>query len=248
MKNKLPAIKVYDIDYSFIIKNYLNPEMWQKTWTLFQYKTWVITFRIDYIWCRSEKIHFMIKIKDNSPENEYKCGDYCDADKFYSASVDYSLKIDDIQFLKREIISKSFYIIEKLEEEAIMATREYINLTRSYSDEKNKLTKIAEDFLDDNGVNNEDIRNAYIEAYVENNTQLDLMQNRLKRKMQYTIFPDLYLMFANATRDDKIVQKWEKTLAENNNIEELRTEILEYLEYMQSEEFEDDMNSNLEEI
>ena len=192
MKNKLPAIKVYDIDYSFIIKNYLNPEMWQKTWTLFQYKTWIITFRIDYIWCRSEKIHFLIKIKDNSPENEYKCGDYCDTDKDYGASVDYSLKIDDIQFLKREIISKSFYIIEKLEEEAIMATREYINLTKSYSDEKNKLTKIAEDFLDDNGVNNEDIRNAYIDSYVCNNTKLDLMQEKLKREMKYTIFPDLY--------------------------------------------------------
>lgn len=248
MKNKLPAIKVYDIDYSFIIKNYLNPEMWQKTWTLFQYKTWVITLRIDYIWCRSEKIHFLIKIKDNSPENEYKYGDYYDTDKDYNASVDYSLKIDNIQFLKREIISKSFYAIEKLEEEAIMATREYINLTRSYSDEKDKLTEIAEDFLDDNGVHNEDIRNAYIEAYVENNTQLDLMQGRLIREMLYTIFPDLYLMFANATEDDKIVQKWEETLAGNNNIEELRTEILEYLEYMQSEDFEDEMNDKLEEI
>ncbi len=248
MENRLPAIKVYDIDYSFIIKNYLNPEMWQKTWTLFQYKTWVITFRIDYIWCRSEKIHFLIKIKDNSPENEYKCGDYCDTDKDYGTSVDYSLKIDDIQFLKREIISKSFYIIEKLEEEAIMATREYANLAESYSDEKNKLTKIAENFLDDNGVNNEDIRNAYIDSYVCNNTKLDLMQEKLKREMLYTIFPDLYLMFANATEDDKMVQKWEETLAENNNIEELRAEILEYLEYMQSEDFEDDMNSNLEEI
>ena len=129
-----------------------------------------------------------------------------------------------------------------------MATREYINLTRSYSDEKDKLTEIAEDFLDDNGVNNEDIRNAYIDSYVCNNTKLDLMQEKLKREMQYTIFPDLYLMFANATEDDKIVQKWEETLAGNNNIEELRTEILEYLEYMQSEDFEDDMNSNLEEI
>lgn len=162
--------------------------------------------------------------------------------------MNYSLKIDNIQFLKREIINKSFYAIENLEKEAIMATREYINLTRSYSDEKDKLTEIAEDFLDDNGVHNEDIRNAYIEAYVENNTKLDLMQEKLKREMQYTIFPDLYLMFANATEDDKIVQKWEETLAGNNNIEELRTEILEYLEYIQSEDFEDDMNSNLEEI
>ena len=55
-------------------------------------------------------------------------------------------------------------------------------------------------------------------------------------------------MFANATRNDKTVKKWENILEENNNIEQLRTEILEYLEYMQSEDFEDDMNSNLEEI
>lgn len=27
---KLPILKVYDIDYSFIVKNYLNPEMWSK--------------------------------------------------------------------------------------------------------------------------------------------------------------------------------------------------------------------------
>ena len=47
---------------------------------------------------------------------------------------------------------------------------------------------------------------------------------------------------------EELYKKWEETLAENNDIEELRTEILEYLEYMQSEDFEDDMNSNLEEI
>ena len=248
MENKLPAIKVYDIDYSFIIKNYLNPEMWQKTWTLFQYKTWVITFRIDYIWCRSEKIHFIIKIKDNSPENEYKYGDYCDTDKDYSTSVDYSLKIDNIQFLKREIISKSFYAIEKLEEEAIMATVEYTSLTESYADEKDRLRRIANDFLDDNGVNNEDIRSAYIDAYVDNNTQLDLMQDRLTREMQYTIFPDLYLVFANATDNKDIINKWETKLNQRNDMETLRAEIQEYLEYMESDEFEENMSGNLEEI
>ena len=31
----LPIIKVFDVDYSFIIKNYLDPKMWQKEWTLF---------------------------------------------------------------------------------------------------------------------------------------------------------------------------------------------------------------------
>ena len=46
----------------------------------------------------------------------------------------------------------------------------------------------------------------------------------------------------------KQLKKWEQILAKNNNIEALKTEIQEYLEYMQSEDFEDDMNSNLEEI
>ena len=71
MESKLPAIKVYDIDYSFIIKNYLNPEMWQKTWTLFQYKTFVVTLQIDYINCAEEKICFKVTLKDNSTENLY---------------------------------------------------------------------------------------------------------------------------------------------------------------------------------
>lgn len=248
MENKLPAIKVYDIDYSFIIKNYLNPEMWQKTWTLFQYKTWVITFRIDYIECRSEKIHFLIKIKDNSPENEYSLGSCYNTDKDYNTSVIYSLKIDNIQFLKREIISKSFYIMEKLEEEAIMATGEYSSLTESYADEKDRLRRIAEDFLDDNGVNNEDIRSAYIDVYVNNNTQLDLMQDKLKENMKYTISPDLYLVFAKATDNKDIINKWEEKLEESNDIETLKTEIQEYLEYMESDEFEEDMSGNLEEI
>ena len=32
------AIKVYDIDYSFLLKNYLNPEYWNKSWHLFVYE------------------------------------------------------------------------------------------------------------------------------------------------------------------------------------------------------------------
>ena len=28
-------LKVYDIDYEFIIKNYTDPKLWDKTWNLF---------------------------------------------------------------------------------------------------------------------------------------------------------------------------------------------------------------------
>ena len=248
MESKLPAIKVYDIDYSFIIKNYLNPEMWQKTWTLFQYKTFVVTLQLTYINCQNEKITLRVKIKDNSSEHEYAYDWGRNSDKDASDDVYYSLKINNLNFLKNSVENSVFYVIERLERYNILASKDYLDLKEMYSNEKDSLKKIAEDFLDANDVSNEDIREAYIDTYVSNNTQLDAYLTRMINRKQHLIFPDLYLVFANATRNDKTVKKWEKILAENNNIEELNTEILEYLEYMQSEDFENDMNSNLEEI
>lgn len=117
-----------------------------------------------------------------------------------------------------------------------------------YSNEQYSLRKIAEDFLDANDVSNEDIRETYIDAYVSDNTKLDEYLGRMLEKKQYLIYPDLYLVFANATNNDKTIKKWEKILEENNNISELKQEVQEYLDYMNSEDFENDMNSNLEEI
>lgn len=248
MGNKLPAIKVYDIDYSFIIKNYLNPEMWQKTWTLFQYKTFVVTLRLTSINCQDEKINFEIKIKDNSEENEYSYEWGRNLDKDANDYAYYSLKINDLNFLKNSVENSVFDAIEKLERYNIVASEDYQNLKEMHSNEQDSLRKIAEDFLDANNVSNEDIRETYIDAYVSNNAKLDGYLGRMLVEKQYIMFPDLYLMFANATRNDKTIKKWEKILAENNNIEELKTEVQEYLEYMQSEDFENDMNSNLEDI
>lgn len=248
MENKLPAIKVYDIDYSFIIKNYLNPEMWQKTWTLFQYKTFVVTLQIDYINCAEEKICFKVTLKDNSTENLYNYEWGKNTDKKAYCMAYYSLKINDINFLKREINSRVFDCITLLEKYNILASEECAGLEYEYSNETELLTQIAERFLDDNGVSNEDIRDAYINAYVNNNSKLDIYKSRLIETLQYQTFSDLYLVYANATGDEKVIKKWEEILNENNNLGELKDEIKEYLEYMNTEEFEEDNASCLEEI
>lgn len=248
MESKLPAIKVYDIDYSFIIKNYLNPEMWQKTWTLFQYKTFVVTLQIDYINCAEEKICFKVTLKDNSTENLYNYEWGRNTDKKAYCMAYYSLKINDINFLKREINSRVFDCITLLEKYNILASEECAGLEYEYSNETELLTQIAERFLDDNGVSNEDIRDAYINAYVNNNSKLDIYKSRLIETLQYQTFPDLYLVYANATGDEKVIKKWEEILNENNNLGELKDEIKEYLEYMNTEEFEEGKASCLEEI
>ena len=58
----------------------------------------------------------------------------------------------------------------------------------------------------------------------------------------------MYLVYANATGDEKVINKWEEILSENNNLGELKDEIKEYLEYMDTEEFQQDSVSCLEEI
>lgn len=248
MENKLPAIKVYDIDYSFIIKNYLNPEMWQKTWTLFQYKTFVVTLQLTYINCQDEKITLRVRIKDNSNTHTYAYSWGKNLDKEAHDDVYYSLKVNDLKFLKTSVESSVFRAIENLEEYNTIASEDYLNLQEMYGNEQDALRIIAEDFLDANNVSNEEIRDAYIETYISNNTKLDSYLTRMVEEKQYLVFPDLYLVFANATNNDKTIKKWEQILEINNDIEELKTTIQEYIDYMGSEEFEYDMNSNLEEI
>ena len=135
-----------------------------------------------------------------------------------------------------------------IEEYYIMATDEYKNLSHQYENEVRSLTKIAEDFLDQNNVKNEEIRNVYIDNFVCNNTRLDTLQSKLKDKEQYTKFPDFYLIFANATKDDNVIKKWEYIIADTNNLEEIKKEINEYLEYMETEEFQEEKYDELEEI
>lgn len=232
MKNKLPAIKVYDIDYSFIIKNYLNPEMWKKTWTLFVYKTFVVTMHLSSINCQDEKVWFGITIKDNSDRNyRYEWGE--NIDKATSDSVDYSLKINDISFLKTAINNTIIKMIECLETYAIRGTNEYNDIKKSCEHESKILEDIAIKFLDSEGVSNKDIRDAYIDSYISQNTKMDVKLGNFISELKCSILPDFYLIFARATGDKRIIGNIEYHIRETN---------------INSNEFIEEMQDCLEEI
>lgn len=232
MENKLPAIKVYDIDYSFIIKNYLNPEMWKKTWTLFVYKTFVVTMHLSSINCQDEKVWFKINIKDNSDRKySYEWGE--NIDKETSSSVDYSLKINDISFLKTAINNTIIKMIECLETYAIRGTNEYNDIKKSCEHESKILEDIAIKFLDSEGVSNKDIRDAYIDSYISQNTKMDVKLGNFISELKCSILPDFYLIFARATGDKRIIGNIEYHIRETN---------------INSNEFIEEMQDCLEEI
>lgn len=237
MENKM-ILKVFDIDYSFIIKNYLDPKLWQKEWTLFIYKKFVVTLRLKYIYVYNHKICFGIKLTNNNKNN---------LNREYTETVEYSLNVGNINILKKNINKKILYVIEVMEKcDYIEQTEEFKKLILMQDEEREKLTKIAEEFLDDNDIENENIREAYIEAYVSNTEKVWDLKQDYKNENRYKMLPDLYLTFARATNNKEL----EKEILETNfeKKEELLKEIEELEEYMKTEEYENNMRGKLEEL
>lgn len=234
----LPAIKVWKMDYSFIIKNYLNPALWQKTWTLFEYKDFVITIKLTKIETENMRIVFRLNLRDNSRPNTW--GDQED--------VSYSLKGSSIKFLIKNINGAIFRMISYHERNHVLEDLPvYIDAKQQGDIEIEKLTVLASEFLDDEGVTNEEIREAYIDKYVDDNKQNDEYIQRLRSAYEYHLLTDFYLVFAESIGDDARYQTVMDRL-EENEIENVLKEINQYKTYIETDDYQEEMKGLLEEI
>lgn len=234
----LPAIKVWKMDYSFIIKNYLNPALWQKTWTLFEYKDFVITIKLTKIETENMRIVFRLNLRDNSRPNTW--GDQED--------VSYSFKGSSIKFLIKNINGAIFRMISYHERNHVLEDLPvYIDAKQQGDIEIEKLTVLASEFLDDEGVTNEEIREAYIDKYVDDNKQNDEYIQRLRSAYEYHLLTDFYLVFAESIGDDAKYQTVMDRL-EENEIENVLKEINQYKTYIETDDYQEEMKGLLEEI
>lgn len=241
MKNGL-TLKVYDVDYSFIIKNYLDEKLWEKEWTIFVYKNYHIILRLSSIDVRQKVIWFEVEIQDGNPENKSYWT------KSVKDSFKYFLSTESIEILKKSLNHTIFTLMQRLEEQAyIKYTDEYQKLIRMGEDEDEKLEKIANDFLDSEGVTNEDIREAYIGYYVDENRKASDLQDKYIEEMKYKIITDFYLIFLQAIKDEERIKIIENRIGKET-LQETLEEIKEYEEYIETEEFEEEMKEKLEDI
>lgn len=237
------VLKVYKMNYEFLIKNYLDRAMWEKQWTLFEYKQYKVTMNIWSIMTRTEQISLDIRLHyvDEKGYSDYK-----------ERTVSFSLKIEDITFLKRQINSAIFELMVNVERETVIFNTEYCNTLQGMKhEEKEKLTKIAEEFLDKANVTNEHLRDAYIDAYVDEYSKVPGMIVDYIQSRTYQELPDLYLTWLSCLEDDpkkEIRTKEIQNALDADRYEELLQEVEEYKQYMQTEDYEEEMKSNLEEV
>ena len=230
------AIKVYDIDYSFIINNYLDKSLWHKEWTLFNYKNIRFTLHLSKIDVVDEAISFRIHI--HAPE--------------YSTweAVWYYVTQSNIKILKQQIEGTIFRLIEMYEESLIRDEQEYKDIRSMGWEEEDSLREIASNFLDENGVTNNEIREVYIDNYVSNNTRTDTYLNAYKERRKYMVLSDLYLIFTEITKDDTRKGRIISKISSLPTFFDILSELEEYIKQLEEndEEIIDVLKSELEAI
>lgn len=233
-------IKTYDIDYSFIIKNYLDKSLWHKEWTLLVYKNFIFTIELHIIDVYDESLCFNIKCKYVKD----------DQNTSISTTIWHNLGNSNINVLKNQINGAIEDLIKSVEEIFIKSTDEYYRAEQLEDLEREKLEDYAKDFLDGEGVSNSEIRDAYIDYYVSKNSSFDY-RNRVINANRYIMLFDLYLTFYQIKNDEVNIKKIEtkyKARFNEESLEKIKKEIEENLEYIETEEYEEDMKNNLESL
>lgn len=234
------VIKTYDIDYSFIIKNYLDKSLWHKEWTLLVYKNFIFTISLNRIDVYDESLCFNIKCKYVKDDQNCSTSTY----------IWHNLGNSNINVLKKQINGAIEDLIESVEESFIRSTDEYYRAEQLEDLEREKLEDYAKSFLDDEGASNSDIRDAYIDYYVNKNSNFDY-KDRIISEYRYIKLFDLYLTFYQIKQDEVNIKKIEtkyKARYDNDSLEQIKKEIEENLEYIETEEYEEEMKDNLESL
>lgn len=212
------VIKKYEVDYSFIIRNYLSPKLWEKVWTLFLYKNFRFTLQINSISVYSTvKITFRINL-DNGDFKDFEFADY---------DVDHP----NLNVLKRQIDGAIKRLIHNYENHLIVSTTEYGELREKANEEKEKLRDIASDFLDDNGITLSDIRDAYINKFVDDNWKGYTYLSAYVDNMAYKLATDLWLIYAKSTNNSSLEEDIKDSLSDTEYQNKLN-EIKDYIDMM----------------
>lgn len=234
MERQLPALKVWKIDWEFIISNYLDKSLWNKKWHLFQYKDIIIDIWLYKIDCENDTVWFKINMNKTS--------------YWVYETVEYNIKNTSIKILQQQINGAMWRLIKSYEDDLIKDTDGYKQITSYRSEEEDRLREIANKFLDDNGVTNSDIRDVYIDSFVCNNSKLDIMLSNYLSYNRYHHATELMLAFCSATnREDSKKEVLEAT-KNDLGIASVMKEVNEFMETLDSEEYNDEMYSELEAI
>lgn len=212
------AIKVYDVDYSFIMKNYLDKELWNKTWTVFQWRNIIANISLWRIDVYDESVFMNVKVSDS------------DTGKSSSMLVYYFVDKCDIKFLKRKINSAIMDCLISIERQIIQDRQEYREIKDLEYKEDRRITKIVEKYFDNKNIKSEVIIESTIDRCKDNIKRCGRFSENYLDSLKYKVLEDLFLEFSRISDKELI----ESDLSVVSVVNDSRR----YLNYLETEDFE----------
>lgn len=228
----LPSIKVYKIDYDFIIKNYLDKSLWKRVWNLLVYKEHVFTLNL-----------YRINTKDNSIIFEIRKNEV-----YWGETFEYSLENSNLTILKKQINGAIFRLMETYEQDIIKSSEGYRKLENAKWEERDRLREIASDYLDDNNISNKSIRDAYIDRFVDDNETVYQKIEAYLQHSRYTFCTDMFIMYCKITNDAVRLDTIKRANADKMKLNIIESEIDIFMENLSTDEYVEDLSYNLESI
>ena len=219
----LPVPKLYKIDYEFIIKNYLDKSLWKKQWNLFIYKDYVVTLSLYNIHTKDDIIEFEIKLNKVYYHKEY---------------IKFFYNTTPIKVFKQQIEGAIWRCLVNYDDDLIRTTDGYREINAMRDSEMDRLTDIARNFLDENGVTNDEIRDVYIDNYVSNNTKTSELLSNYLFAHKYHMLTDVLLVFAKITNNDDYKSAIIKHVDDKERIRKIENEIKNFTEIIDNDSHE----------
>ena len=252
MKNSLSTKLVY-LDLKTIMENYRKPEFWGKDWLIFKSKELEITWSITNIDVLSNAIKSCICFRNGHITRGGKkfwiTGAFTSKHDWFYETVCRPIPIENSDYTQevfdRNILNTILDSIRGLEMEFARDTYEYKKALELEDEQCERLQDIAEEFLDQEGVSNGSIRNAYIEKYIDDHKES--YTKKVVENSQFRFFKTAYLHVCSWFGNDKEFEKYESILKKYIPKKQI-FKILKKTKEMQSDEWVEEMKNQLEDI
>lgn len=179
------STNVTKFDVSFILKHYLNPRLWGKTWTIFKYGEYKIEIRVYAIFTYSRRINLELIMKKNKTSQRTTRDVYFNLETDNINDVANKNKIDGEVLRLIEGFERSHLIANMaLYKEALIAEREHAKMVE----------RLCNHYLDGLGIKDEKIRSAYIKD--QKWEQGKDYTSEVLNLYTFKVVPELYLSYS----------------------------------------------------
>ena len=215
------STKITRLDLDYILDNCFKPSLWDKVWTIFAYDGWKITFELSSIDVKNKKLNYILR--SYPPKKSYSTQSTSD-------SINFQKEHRNLDVIQKGINGRiNRWIIEWEERTLIKETGAYKEANQYEYDYNELIEEKAKDLLNELGITNSDIRNAYISSQTDKHSTSQYT-DEIFRLYKGTKLTKLYMAYSLFSEDKESYDKYKKIAKLNGfKVGDLRKEIKENL-------------------